>query len=158
LKFPNDFQFTTVARGTDTEHPHFSRWPTMNGTMNTVIRYSFVVILFLLAVFYTYNSSRLSSRYARPVPKPEPKLGLGIPEPVPITEQHNTTPEKCLASTHPSFYDDKRASAAIVMLARNGDMDAAARSIRELEDRFNRKYQYPYVFLSEEEFSDEFKQ
>jgi hypothetical protein len=75
-----------------------------------------------------------------------------------ITEQHDTTSEKCLASTHPSLYDDKRASAAIVMLARNGDSDAAARSIRELEDRFNRKYQYPYVFLSEEEFSDEFKQ
>jgi len=31
------------------------------------------------------------------------------------------------------------------------------RSIREIEDRFNRKYKYPYVFLNDEPFSDTFK-
>jgi len=29
--------------------------------------------------------------------------------------------------------------------------------MKQMEDRFNRKYGYPYVFLNEEEFSPEFK-
>ena len=43
------------------------------------------------------------------------------------------------------------------MLARNSDTEGALRSVRELEDRFNHKYQYPWVFLNEEPFSDDFK-
>ena len=43
------------------------------------------------------------------------------------------------------------------MLARNQDTDSAVRSVRELEDRFNRKYRYPWVFLNDEPFSDDFK-
>jgi hypothetical protein len=30
-------------------------------------------------------------------------------------------------------------------------------SMKQMEDRFNKKYNYPYVFLNEEAFSDEFK-
>lgn len=43
------------------------------------------------------------------------------------------------------------------MLARNSDTDSAVRSVREVEDRFNRKFHYPWVFLNEVEFSDDFK-
>jgi alpha 1,2-mannosyltransferase len=43
------------------------------------------------------------------------------------------------------------------MLARNSDVDDAVRSVREMEDRFNAKYRYPWVFLNEEPFSDDFK-
>lgn len=43
------------------------------------------------------------------------------------------------------------------MLARNSDVDGAVRSVRELEDRFNRHFNYPWVFLNEEPFTDEFK-
>ncbi len=50
-----------------------------------------------------------------------------------------------------------RANATILMLARNGDVDGAVRSVRELEDKFNHKFGYPWVFLNEEPFSDEFK-
>ncbi|KAJ7736012.1 glycosyltransferase family 15 protein [Mycena maculata] len=51
----------------------------------------------------------------------------------------------------------KRANATFVMLARNSDVNGAVQSIRSMEDRFNRDYGYPYVFLNEEPFSDEFK-
>ncbi len=51
----------------------------------------------------------------------------------------------------------RRANAAILMLARNSDVDNAVRSVRRLEDRFNKNFQYPWVFLNEEPFSDEFK-
>lgn len=31
-------------------------------------------------------------------------------------------------------------------------------SMKQMEDRFNKKYQYPYIFLNEEPFEDKFKQ
>jgi alpha 1,2-mannosyltransferase len=46
----------------------------------------------------------------------------------------------------------------MVMLARNSDLDNAVRSVRRIQDRFNSKFQYPWVFLNEEPFTDEFKQ
>ncbi|KAJ7500510.1 glycosyltransferase family 15 protein [Mycena galericulata] len=50
-----------------------------------------------------------------------------------------------------------RANATFVMLARNSDVNGAVQSIRSIEDRFNRDYGYPYVFLNEEPWTDEFK-
>ena len=50
-----------------------------------------------------------------------------------------------------------RANATFVMLARNSDVDGAVQAVRELEDRFNRKHNYPWVFLNEQPFSNEFK-
>lgn len=50
-----------------------------------------------------------------------------------------------------------KANAAFVILARNSDIDATIKSIRDIEDHFNRRYQYPYVFLSQAEFSEAFK-
>jgi len=46
----------------------------------------------------------------------------------------------------------------MVMLARNSDLDNAVRSVRRTQDRFNDKFHYPWVFLNEEPFTDEFKQ
>ncbi|KZT22765.1 glycosyltransferase family 15 protein [Neolentinus lepideus HHB14362 ss-1] len=51
----------------------------------------------------------------------------------------------------------RKANATMLMLARNSDIDGAVRSVREVEDRFNRKFGYPWVFLNEEDFSEEFK-
>lgn len=50
-----------------------------------------------------------------------------------------------------------RANAAFVILARNSDLEGAIKSVRSIEDRFNRRHQYPYVFLNEEPFTDAFK-
>ncbi|KIL57865.1 glycosyltransferase family 15 protein, partial [Amanita muscaria Koide BX008] len=58
-------------------------------------------------------------------------------------------------STH--LLVDRRANATFVILARNSNLDGAVRSVREIEDRFNQYYMYPYVFLNEEPFTDEFK-
>jgi len=64
---------------------------------------------------------------------------------------------------HPQLGDDSvdnahRANATFVILCRNSDIHGAVRSIRSIEDRFNRKFRYPYVFLNEEPFTDEFKE
>jgi alpha 1,2-mannosyltransferase len=43
------------------------------------------------------------------------------------------------------------------MLARNWDVEGAVQSVREIEDRFNRNHNYPWVFLNEQPFTDDFK-
>ncbi|KAI0643423.1 glycosyltransferase family 15 protein [Trametes meyenii] len=65
--------------------------------------------------------------------------------------------EESGAPSHPDTLLTRRANATILMLARNGDVGDAVKSVRRLEDRFNRKFRYPWVFLNEEPFSDEFK-
>ncbi|KAI4293202.1 alpha 1,2-mannosyltransferase, partial [Pancytospora philotis] len=50
-----------------------------------------------------------------------------------------------------------RENAVIVVLCRNEEMDGINRSIKNLEERFNARYDYPYVFLNDKEFTDAFK-
>lgn len=75
-----------------------------------------------------------------------------------------TIPDKIPAEISPildeeAFADNyERANATFVILCRNSDLGGTVRSVREIEDRFNRKYRYPYVFLNEEPFSNEFKE
>ena len=45
----------------------------------------------------------------------------------------------------------------IYMLVRNMELHEALESIRKIEDRFNRRYRYPWIFLNDDEFTDEFK-
>ncbi|KAJ1662153.1 hypothetical protein IW140_003442 [Coemansia sp. RSA 1813] len=52
----------------------------------------------------------------------------------------------------------ERASAAFVILTRNKDLKGLRETLAQLEDRFNRRYNYPYVFLNNEPFSDDFKE
>lgn len=67
--------------------------------------------------------------------------------------------------TPPDLYHDgnevpattQRVNATLLMLARNSDVDKAVLAVKELEDRFNGKYHYPWVFLNEQPFSDDFK-
>ncbi|KAF8350696.1 glycosyltransferase family 15 protein [Amanita rubescens] len=51
----------------------------------------------------------------------------------------------------------RKANAAIVMLARNGDLKGVLNSVKQVEDRFNKKFQYPYVFLNDNPFEEKFK-
>jgi hypothetical protein len=50
----------------------------------------------------------------------------------------------------------RRANATMLMLARNSDINGVVQSVREAEDRFNREAGYPWVFLNEEPFTDDF--
>ena len=51
----------------------------------------------------------------------------------------------------------QRANATFLMLSRNDEVDRAVITIKELENRFNLKYGYPWVFLNEQPFSQDFK-
>lgn len=49
------------------------------------------------------------------------------------------------------------ANATFVILARNDELKNLVRSLQQIEDRFNHAYHYPYVFLNDEPFTEEFK-
>lgn len=51
-----------------------------------------------------------------------------------------------------------RANATLLMLARNRDIAGVEQSMRSLEAQFNSKYNYPWVFLNEEPFTEDFQQ
>ena len=53
--------------------------------------------------------------------------------------------------------DGPRMNATFVTLARNSDIWEIARSIRQVEDRFNRKFHYDWVFLNDKPFDATFK-
>ncbi|KAF9467497.1 glycosyltransferase family 15 protein [Collybia nuda] len=52
----------------------------------------------------------------------------------------------------------RRANATFVILARNSDLNGTVQSVYQIEERFNKKHRYPYVFLNDEPFTEEFKQ
>ncbi|KAF8886687.1 nucleotide-diphospho-sugar transferase [Gymnopilus junonius] len=54
-------------------------------------------------------------------------------------------------------YSNRRANATFLILCRNDQLWDTVHSVREIEDRFNHIYHYPYVFLNEVPFTDEFK-
>ncbi len=46
-------------------------------------------------------------------------------------------------------------NATIVMLVRNFELEGALSSMRYLEDRFNKRYKYPWTFLNDVPFTKE---
>ncbi|SCU97253.1 LAMI_0F09406g1_1 [Lachancea mirantina] len=54
-------------------------------------------------------------------------------------------------------YAGTKEKATFVTLARNEDLYSLIGSIASIEDRFNRKFQYDWVFLNDKEFTEEFK-
>ncbi|KAI8099478.1 nucleotide-diphospho-sugar transferase [Halteromyces radiatus] len=64
----------------------------------------------------------------------------------------------CLPELHMTRQPPKKkAKAAFVILVRNSEQEGIASSIMNLEDKFNKNFHYPYVFLNEEPFTEEFK-
>ncbi|CAO3657553.1 unnamed protein product [Mucor hiemalis] len=51
----------------------------------------------------------------------------------------------------------RKAKAAMVILVRNKEQQAIAETIVNFQDKFNKNFDYPYVFLNEEPFTEEFK-
>ncbi|PWZ03150.1 putative KRE2-alpha-1,2-mannosyltransferase [Testicularia cyperi] len=50
-----------------------------------------------------------------------------------------------------------RAKAGFIVLVRNSELEGMRESMRDVEEKFNRKYGYPWIFLNNEPFTEEFK-
>ena len=69
---------------------------------------------------------------------------------------HNLDAPFYTGCQNPVLNGSTRASAALVMLARNSDVAGAVQSVRSVQRQFNRHFGYPWVFLNDERWSDEF--
>jgi alpha 1,2-mannosyltransferase len=69
----------------------------------------------------------------------------------------------CPPIPHSFYYSSNNSSsytpvkAAITILCREKDLDGVKHSLSSFEPYFNSKFNYPYVFINEKPFSDEFK-
>ncbi|KAJ3870976.1 glycosyltransferase family 15 protein [Lentinula edodes] len=58
-------------------------------------------------------------------------------------------------SPEPHF--SRKANATLVFLARNSDLQGVLKSMESVETHFNQRFGYPWIFLNEDEFTNEFK-
>lgn len=80
------------------------------------------------------------------------RLASGRPAEIPGETKWNPIPELKAGSA-----PGPRQNATFVTLARNSDIWEISKSIRHVEDRFNHRYNYDWVFLNDQPFDDEFK-
>ncbi|TFK71820.1 glycosyltransferase family 15 protein [Pluteus cervinus] len=124
--------------------------------MNTTARYFVLVLGVILSIHFVLSFTHQEYGRATSLSSIASHFsGNGdlqvVPDPYEGYVRPTTTPN----ATH--FISDKRANATFVILARNTDIDGTVRSIREMEDRFNKYYKYPYVLLNEVPFTEDFK-
>ncbi|KAJ1796874.1 hypothetical protein LPJ59_003484 [Coemansia sp. RSA 2399] len=139
-----------------------------------------IVVSVVLLVHFLLLSPYLDSQLNRPAGSaddsnaPPPPLddndtgrGAGITHPPPVTvtvtRSGNSTETVTEFIRETSLAGDavppsEKANAAFVILTRNKELNSLRESLIQLEDRFNRRYNYPYVFLNNEPFSDDFKE
>ncbi|KAH8833878.1 glycosyltransferase family 15 protein [Flagelloscypha sp. PMI_526] len=125
--------------------------------MNVAYRYIFLVVLVFLGLYFVFQATVSEEgvswtppnlgniSFHKPVLRPPHAGGQIINNP---ESQHDSAP---------STSTPERVNAVIVILARNEDVKGVTSSMKQLEWSFNNKYGYPYVFLNEKEFSEDFK-
>jgi alpha 1,2-mannosyltransferase len=116
------------------------------------IRYIIFALVGLIVLFFISSTSNVTPNWPAYANSAADKAAApkdGTPAPP-------TTPNKDNGLA-PAIAKGERMNATFVTLARNSDIWEIAKSIRHMEDRFNRKFHYDWVFLNDDEFNDEFK-
>ncbi|KAI9803344.1 MAG: alpha 1,2-mannosyltransferase 2.4.1 [Piccolia ochrophora] len=122
---------------------------------------------FCVAVLYFISSSSSVPRTRLPSPsaiidEQKSKWRTETPSPgnetaslleAPTTDGYPEIPDVPSGLSAPA---DGKMNATFVTLARNSDVWDIARSIRQVEDRFNRNYHYDWVFLNDKPFDETF--
>jgi mannosyltransferase len=113
-----------------------------------VLLFPCLVIVFILLLFVRHPSS---------------PGGILIPAGTPpsirkISEKYDKVfATGCLPMDQDEINKAPRANAAFVVLARNKELEGVIQSLKSIERHFNRWYHYPYVFLNDGDFDDEFR-
>lgn len=53
--------------------------------------------------------------------------------------------------------DSRRVKAALISLVRNEEAGAIVRTMKQIEEKFNRKFNYPWIFFNDVPFTEDFK-
>ncbi|KII84909.1 glycosyltransferase family 15 protein [Plicaturopsis crispa FD-325 SS-3] len=117
--------------------------------MNTPARYLLLVLGIVVSLHYllsfTHEEYGRATSFSNIASQFRGQGHASIPE-----DYYSAAPTSNATNT-------ERANATFVFLARNSDLSGVIQSMRDAEDRFNHKHNYPWVFLNEEPFTDEFK-
>lgn len=116
-----------------------------------IIRFALFALFLIICGYILTSGSTYSQKPVAP--------------PVPVTPAVASKPDadkQVLAEPIPKAGGDSagantKVKATFVSLARNSDLNSLLDSIRQVEDRFNNKFHYDWVFLNDEPFDDEFK-
>ena len=163
--------------------PAPSRWPRYlpSSIRNTVSKRQIAVVVCLLLALliwvmpqpHTWRRQVIHVTVQQEVATPYQGL-RHVPETVSTRKRHAPDPmgwlqqnsngkyaEKnglSLLKSMPSFgHHSAKPRAALISLVRNSELPGLMQSMRQLEFRWNRKYNYPWIFFNDEPFSDEFK-
>ena len=93
-----------------------------------------VIVLVLMALEVQYHTHQFIVH--RPLTNNDPPFHTGCRSPVLNTSA--------------------RASAALVMLAKNSEVEGAVSSVKSVQEQFNAHFGYPWVFLNDENWTDYF--
>jgi len=115
------------------------------------MRYIVLVLVIILSLHYIMSFSH--EEYGKATSLDRIKQSWSGPNP----PYKGGIPDEYYKPSAPVDLPERKANATFVMLVRNSDLTGILGSMKQIEDRFNRKFQYPYVFLNEEPFTDEFK-
>ena len=102
-------------------------------TISSVVSFAFFLSLFDIALFKSNRQIFFEQEYINPARDRSIFYDFNY-------ENNNVT----------------RENGAIVVLVRNEELTSLLSSMRQFEDRFNKKFQYPYVFLNDKQFTNEF--
>lgn len=105
-------------------------------------RYASILVLFIafaVVVVEPWWHVRTSYQFARPLNHTDPPFF-----------------NECVVPKHEAE-STPRQSAVLFMMARNNEADAAAKTVRNLENYFNQWYHYPWVFINDQPFDKRFK-
>lgn len=72
----------------------------------------------------------------------------------PVSEPKDYNIDLIRPPKDPKNYD--RANATIIALVRNNEVSGIRRTLRQFEQNFNKKFEYPYTFLNDEPFTQQF--
>ncbi|KAI6022688.1 glycosyltransferase family 15 protein [Pisolithus marmoratus] len=119
--------------------------------MMTPTRYIVLVLTIFISLHYIlsitheeYGKATSVSRLTNYIHGPQPPYKEGVPE-------------QYYKPSDPFPPPERKANATFVMLVRNTDGPGIMNSMKQIEDRFNKKFQYPYVFLNDKPFTENFK-
>ncbi|KAJ3562371.1 hypothetical protein NP233_g9614 [Leucocoprinus birnbaumii] len=122
--------------------------------MNATMRYVFLILVIIISLHYilsfsneVYGQATSLENLKKHLPGAQPNRP---PYETPVGDEYYLKSNK---TTPP----ERKANAAIVILARNTDLNGVVTSVKQMEDRFNKKFGYDYVFLNDQPFEDKFK-
>lgn len=113
-----------------------------------ILRYVVIAVALIVVIYKVSHKSVRLEDYTNSL-----KQGSVPRDPVSPPVSQDTQHTK-VSNKAPQEYE--RANATFVTLARNQDLWGLVGSIREVEDRFNHKFHYDWVFLNDDDFNDEF--